>query len=275
VQNNPIRYNDPTGHSLSESGTCPDGDCSYFDDWDNYSSYVSSEVGLCPDGDCSLLTDPASYNLTPEQKFIKMLRDPIHANDTSVYGGFGGCNTLTNYCSDGHHPGIDVGGERGDSIYAVANGIVVIKGDGQWGNFIVVKHFVDGEVFYSIYAHLDSFADGIGVGSYVYPSTIIGGMGNDGCQGCAVHLHFEVRTSEGITISPDGSTYSLHGAGYHADEPGDAWWPYRKQDLTTFWVDLGYLGLSYWVHYSYQYFDHNDELCPNKHGNPICWPYEE
>ena len=31
VNNNPVKYNDPTGHSLEESGICLDGDCSIYD----------------------------------------------------------------------------------------------------------------------------------------------------------------------------------------------------------------------------------------------------
>jgi RHS repeat-associated protein len=38
VENSPIRYNDPTGHSLEDRGICPDGDCSVYDDDDNYNA---------------------------------------------------------------------------------------------------------------------------------------------------------------------------------------------------------------------------------------------
>lgn len=54
---------------------------------------------------------------------------------------------------------------------------------------------------YFFYAHLDSFAAGIAVGSTVRAGQIIGYMGSTGNSGVS-HLHFEVHPGGGDAINP-------------------------------------------------------------------------
>jgi murein DD-endopeptidase MepM/ murein hydrolase activator NlpD len=57
----------------------------------------------------------------------------------------------------------------------------------------------DGTYFF--YAHLDSFAAGIAIGSVVRAGQIIGYMGSTGDAGSS-HLHFEVHPLGGPAVSP-------------------------------------------------------------------------
>lgn len=76
------------------------------------------------------------------------------------------------------------------------------------GNALVVKvrHNIGGRYIYSTYAHLSSFGS-IQEGQIVYPSTIIGYMGNSGCS-TGPHLHLEITTCDWHTGG--GCTYAAY-----------------------------------------------------------------
>jgi len=93
------------------------------------------------------------------------IRDPLDAMQVTSKVG---------HRSIGEHPGIDLQGQTGDPIYAVAYGQVVAvysyttelhsrpgnsSGGGGYGNHVVIKHFPDGnrkskDFFYATYAHM-------------------------------------------------------------------------------------------------------------------------
>ena len=58
-----------------------------------------------------------------------------------------------------YHLGVDVSAPLGTELYAPLNGEVVMaeyeEGDGNYGGMIVLKHNVNGVVFYSLYGHLN------------------------------------------------------------------------------------------------------------------------
>lgn len=100
------------------------------------------------------------------------------------------------------HEGADLGGGRGDPIYAAARGTVVytvktcpdnsqrrdiVCGNG-WGNHVVVDH---GGGTYTRYAHLQSLA--VKVGDTVNGGQRIGALGHSGLSD-GPHLHFELGT---------------------------------------------------------------------------------
>lgn len=87
------------------------------------------------------------------------------------------------------HYGIDIGGDTGNPIYAVDNGVVVYSGWNEWGygNVIAIDH---GNGIQTIYAHMDSLS--VACGAFVYQSDIIGTMGSTG-NSSGPHLHIEFR----------------------------------------------------------------------------------
>jgi murein DD-endopeptidase MepM/ murein hydrolase activator NlpD len=95
------------------------------------------------------------------------------------------------------HPAIDIGGQTGNAIYAVDNGVVVYAG---WSNYgygylIVVDH---GTGWQSAYAHLS--AVGVYCGQSVFQGTVIGGLGSTG-NSSGPHLHFELIYN-GAKVNP-------------------------------------------------------------------------
>ena len=113
----------------------------------------------------------------------------------------------------GHHTGDDLNGiggmntDLGDPVFATADGLVVYAGDHSpgWGNIVILAHRrPNGELVQSMYAHLDRIE--------VSPGEIVARGGRVGRVGTAhgsypAHLHFELRTGDGVDI----------GAGYGGD----------------------------------------------------------
>ena len=110
-----------------------------------------------------------------------------------------------------HHNGIDIAIPDGSDVISVADGEVVrsdMRNKRGYGNFIIIKHNVDGENFYSAYAHLTQrlvdVGDKVKQGQKIAESG--GGQGLEGGGGKSTgpHLHFEIRKSEsGNWVNPE------------------------------------------------------------------------
>lgn len=90
------------------------------------------------------------------------------------------------------HNALDIAGTGyGSNIYAANNGVVEIKAyNSSYGNYIMINH---NNGYYSLYAHMSSFASNISVGSTVSRGQVIGYVGSTG-RASGPHLHFEIRT---------------------------------------------------------------------------------
>jgi lipoprotein NlpD len=104
--------------------------------------------------------------------------------------------SITRGYSSSVHKGIDIGGNRGEPIYAVADGTVVYAGTGivGFGELVIIKH---NDIYISAYGHNDRLLvkenDVVGVGQ------VIAEKGSSGTD--TVKLHFEIR-KEGKPIDP-------------------------------------------------------------------------
>ena len=106
----------------------------------------------------------------------------------------------------GHHTGDDMNGiggmntDLGDSVYAVANGIVYYRGEPSpsWGKTIILAHRnLQGEILLSMYSHLDkSYA---AHGQLIHKGEQIGTVGTAN-NNYPAHLHLEMRDSTGLHI---------------------------------------------------------------------------
>jgi murein DD-endopeptidase MepM/ murein hydrolase activator NlpD len=95
------------------------------------------------------------------------------------------------------HPGVDLGAEIGDRIYAIKSGEVVEAGysyDG-YGNTIVIDH---GKGLTSRYAHLSKIE--VSLGQEVTTNSEIGKVGITG-HSTGPHLHLEIR-QDGRALNP-------------------------------------------------------------------------
>lgn len=76
------------------------------------------------------------------------------------------------------HTGIDLSGVHHDNVLVIASGTVTWAGvQNSFGNCIEVKHEIEGEIFYSFYAHLSQIF--VTQGQTVTQGNIIGKEGGD------------------------------------------------------------------------------------------------
>lgn len=98
------------------------------------------------------------------------------------------------------HRGLDLRGERGDLVTAVAEGRVRFAGrDPALGNLVIIDH--PGGVS-SWYAHLSSI--GVHAGLRVEAGSAVGAVGNTG-RSAAPHLHLTMKVAVGddeIAVDP-------------------------------------------------------------------------
>ncbi len=110
---------------------------------------------------------------------------------TATFGQYGG------YWSGGQHTGLDFNGDTGDSIYAVANGLITSASyDGAYGNKTVLTLDDGTEIWF---CHQTSF--NVSVGDTVRSGDLIGYVGSTG-NVTGAHLHVEVRPGGGDPVDP-------------------------------------------------------------------------
>lgn len=153
------------GHTYSSSSSSGSGSN------DTYSGGSSSSRGVS--------------NVPPVTSgaFMRPANGPI----TSGFGyRFGGSD---------FHPGIDIG-KRGAvvPVVAAADGYVFRSYlSSSYGNVIFITHVINGQVYTTVYAHLEARL--VGEGQDVRKGQVIGYMGNTG-HSTGPHLHFELHRGQ-------------------------------------------------------------------------------
>ena len=94
------------------------------------------------------------------------------------------------------HPGLDISADKGDPVYATADGTVVnASAAGNYGNLVVLDH---GFGIETRYGHLSAFK--VKQGQTVKRGDLIGLVGSTG-RATGAHLHYEVRAN-GRILNP-------------------------------------------------------------------------
>jgi murein DD-endopeptidase MepM/ murein hydrolase activator NlpD len=95
------------------------------------------------------------------------------------------------------HPGLDLGGNLGDPLYASDSGAVVYSGWNNYGygNLVIIDH---GNGWHTLYAHFNEIY--VACGEAVTQGQVIGAAGTTG-NSTGPHLHFEMRYNSGY-VSP-------------------------------------------------------------------------
>ena len=89
------------------------------------------------------------------------------------------------------HYGSDIANSIGTPVVAAADGIVSYAAPmGTYGNVIMITHSINGQIFTTVYAHLNGY--NVGSGQSVSKGQVIGQMGNTG-RSTGPHLHFEIH----------------------------------------------------------------------------------
>lgn len=101
-----------------------------------------------------------------------------------------------------HHNGVDFVPGAGTPIYAVADGVVKVHGEDQYGygNHVILSHDVNGLQFDSVYAHMQTGSSPLTVGDTIKVGDFIGLVGDTGAS-YGAHLHFEIRLSN-VPVDP-------------------------------------------------------------------------
>ena len=131
------------------------------------------------------------------------------------------------------------------TVHAIYSGTVerIIENgvdDAGLGNAVILRHEINGEVLYSLYAHLDTIDSAVVVGHTLDGGQMLGVVGNtaygcnfwhiggNGCQAAGApdtHLHLEIKTAPTLVASiADPSCLSVTGragscVGYTSDTP--------------------------------------------------------
>ena len=98
----------------------------------------------------------------------------------------------------GYHPGVDISlagrNDVGQNVYPIAEGTIyrIIPYKSTIGGAVVMKHNINGKIYYSVYYHIQPKSYLTVDETPVKTSTIIGTVGNISKFG--PHLHLEVRT---------------------------------------------------------------------------------
>ena len=94
------------------------------------------------------------------------------------------------------HPGLDISADKGDPVYATADGTVVnASAAGNYGNLVVIDH---GYGLETRYGHLSAFK--VKLGQTVKRGDLLGLVGSTG-RATSSHLHYEVRAN-GRILNP-------------------------------------------------------------------------
>jgi murein DD-endopeptidase MepM/ murein hydrolase activator NlpD len=96
----------------------------------------------------------------------------------------------------GTHKGVDFPAPNGTPIPAAADGTVYYTGtSGSFGKWIILEHNINGEIIYTIYAHMEALSS-LKKGATVSAGQEIGKVGKTDSGTTAPnggpHLHFEI-----------------------------------------------------------------------------------
>ncbi|TCI52163.1 peptidase M23 [Exiguobacterium sp. SH1S21] len=99
------------------------------------------------------------------------------------------------------HRGIDIVNATGTPIVSAAPGIVIKAAEATgYGNVVFVSHVVNGQVWTTVYGHLDSIT--VTAGQRIGAGQTVGTLGNTGWS-TGPHLHFELHRGEWAPGQPN------------------------------------------------------------------------
>ncbi len=124
-----------------------------------------------------------------------MLINPMDSYITSTYGSR--VNPVLN--TSEFHNGIDVYGQVGDDVFAVADGVVTeVKKSDSYGNVLVYKIYGTNKEVSVFYGHLDKVL--VEVGEEIKRGEVVAKCGKTGLV-TGAHLHYSVYV-DGETVDP-------------------------------------------------------------------------
>jgi murein DD-endopeptidase MepM/ murein hydrolase activator NlpD len=115
--------------------------------------------------------------------------------------GFGPRSAPCAACSS-MHKGLDMTPGGGTPIGAAAAGVVRTSGmHGQFGQYAVIDHVIDGQRVSTLYAHMQIGSSPLVAGQTVQVGELVGKVGRSGVA-TGEHLHFEVLLGGSTQVDP-------------------------------------------------------------------------
>jgi hypothetical protein len=123
------------------------------------------------------------------------------AGTVVLSSGFGPRTAPCAACSS-MHKGLDMTPGGGTPIGAVAAGVVRTSGmHGQFGQYAVIDHVIDGQRVSTLYAHMQVGSSPLVAGQTVAVGELVGKVGRSGVA-TGEHLHFEVLLGGSTQVDP-------------------------------------------------------------------------
>lgn len=118
----------------------------------------------------------------------------------TITDGFG--PRAANISGSAFHNGVDFTPGGGTPIYAIADGVVSVHAEDQWGfgNHVIIQHDIPGQNIESLYAHMVYGSSPLKVGDVVKVGDFIGLVGDTG-NSYGAHLHFELHVDR-VPVDP-------------------------------------------------------------------------
>ena len=158
-------------------------------------NYVETHAQSFTPGDVAL--DATRDEITVDM--LTVVRHPIYEG-AQISSGFGWRNSACRGCSS-NHKGADYTPGAGVAIYAISHGEVVHAGSlGSLGQTVKIRHTINGETIYSLYAHMQHGSIPVHVGQQIGIGERVGNVGRTGTA-TGAHLHFEIHRN-GVAINP-------------------------------------------------------------------------
>jgi murein DD-endopeptidase MepM/ murein hydrolase activator NlpD len=182
----------PTSAQASAQAETQDSACLTFSNLENYKN---------GEGGPEITETPLPASDFGEKNFEQSLRDSefmpsIYPLIGKINDEFGWRHNPFGGYSSEFHPGLDIKGEKGDSIIAPANGRVLKAGwSNGYGNMIEIDH---GNNLTTRYGHLSEID--VEAGQEILRGQQIGKVGSTG-RSTGPHLHYEVRIN-GEAVNP-------------------------------------------------------------------------
>lgn len=165
-----------------------------------------------------LIDSGQMYGAIPYEILSQMVSpvDATFGNDGKANYRITSCFSPYRVLSNGKtapHQGIDLTSRGLQNVMAVADGTIVntkstnnyncyktrCEGLDSRGNYVVIRHEINGILFYTLYYHLAQVD--VRVGDSVIAGKVIGKMGNTGGSS-GTHLHFQYNDSDNVPINP-------------------------------------------------------------------------
>jgi murein DD-endopeptidase MepM/ murein hydrolase activator NlpD len=198
-----INYTVKKGDSLSSIVANYKADMNEVLEYNDLAPGASLAVGdtiMIPDAELGETTK-ATPSSTSHKSSGAIYEPIIPGDDGPFLPGYYACPVLGSRLSQGlhGHNAVDLAEGIGNSIYAAADGTVIIAKTGGWnggyGNYVVISHPNGTE---TLYAHAEKLL--VSAGEHVSQSDIIAKIGVTG-ETTGPHLHFEVRGAANPFVS--------------------------------------------------------------------------